>query len=98
MPRKTGKRGWEGLTGPNGHVQRPDRQPRTEARTLSNNDSKLIGLRPEIGPPATVTGPQLSATVLEDEFGNEEEEWDFGAIDRSVAMALNNDASSWLLS
>jgi len=45
-----------------------------------------------------VAGPQLSATVLEDEFGNEEEEWDLDAIDRSVAMALNNDASSWLLS
>ncbi|EJK56734.1 hypothetical protein THAOC_23323, partial [Thalassiosira oceanica] len=34
-------------------------------------------------------GPQLSATVLEDEFGNEEEEWDLPAIDQSVAMARN---------
>ncbi|EJK53112.1 hypothetical protein THAOC_27512, partial [Thalassiosira oceanica] len=58
-------------------------------RTLPNNASKPIGLQPEVGPPATVAGPQLSATGLEDEFGNEEEEWDLPAIDRSVAMARN---------
>ncbi|EJK62001.1 hypothetical protein THAOC_17409 [Thalassiosira oceanica] len=38
--------------------------------------------------PATVAGPQMSATVLEDEFGNEEEEWDLTKIDQSVARAL----------
>ncbi|EJK67807.1 hypothetical protein THAOC_11108, partial [Thalassiosira oceanica] len=38
--------------------------------------------------PATVAGPQMSATVLEDEFGNEEKEWDLTKIDQSVARAL----------